>query len=78
MAAEAAAAPATAAAAEAGGEGATENRSFFAASFWIGEGATENRSVFFGDAGASSSWTTGVTGPLLAALNLETTSGRRL
>ena len=43
------------------GEGATENRSFLAASFWTGDGATLNRSVFFGDDGASSSWTTGVT-----------------
>ena len=43
------------------GEGATENRSFLAASFWTGDGATEKRRVFFGDDGASSSWRTGVT-----------------
>ena len=43
------------------GEGATENLNFLAASFWTGDGATENRKVFFGEDGASSSWTTGVT-----------------
>jgi len=43
------------------GDGATLNLNFFAASFWTGDGATEKRSVFFGDDGASSSWTTGVT-----------------
>ena len=35
------------------GDGATLNRSFFAASFWTGDGATEKRKVFFGDDGAS-------------------------
>ena len=59
------------------GDGATENRSFFAASFWTGDGATLNRRVFFGDDGASSV-TTGVTGPRLAADKRDTTSGNKL
>ena len=59
-----------------GGEGATLNRSFLAASFWTGDGATLNRRVFFGDDGASS--TTGVTGPRRAADRRDTTSGSKL
>ena len=59
------------------GDGATENRSFFAASFCTGEGATENLRVFFGDDGASSV-TTGVTGPRRAADKRDTTSGNKL
>ena len=35
------------------GDGATLNRSFFAASFWTGDGATEKRSVFFGEVALS-------------------------
>ena len=60
------------------GDGATLNLNFFAASFWTGDGATEKRKVFFGDDGASSSWTTGVTGPRRAADSRDTTSGNKL